>query len=75
MTRLPAMSYRELTRRLRAAGFAFDRHAKGSHEIWMNFKTKRRATIPNHPGDIPRGTIMAILRGAGLTTRAFLDLE
>ncbi|WP_419636051.1 type II toxin-antitoxin system HicA family toxin [Thiolapillus sp.] len=30
-------------------------------------------TIPNHPGDMPEGTLRAILRQAGVTVEAFLD--
>ncbi len=51
MSRLPAMTYREVVQRLRAAGFEFDRQAKGSHEIWYNPKNKRRTTVPHHPGN------------------------
>ena len=28
-------------------------------------------TIPNHPGDIPEGTLRAILRQAGISADAF----
>jgi predicted RNA binding protein YcfA (HicA-like mRNA interferase family) len=68
------MSYRETVRRLRAAGFAFDRRAKGSHEVWYNPETHRRVTVPHHPGDLPMGTLRAIIREAGLTVDAFLSL-
>ena len=34
MTRAPSLTAREVVRILRAAGFVFDRQAKGSHEIW-----------------------------------------
>lgn len=74
MTRLPAMTYRDIIRRLRATGFRFDRQAKGSHEIWYNPQTHRRTTIPNHPGDLSRGTLRAIIRQAGLTVDEFLEL-
>ncbi len=33
-----------------------------------------RTTIPNHPGDIPQGTIRAILRQARIDVNAFLKL-
>jgi predicted RNA binding protein YcfA (HicA-like mRNA interferase family) len=46
MSRLPAMTYHEVVQRLRAAGFGFDRQAKGSHEIWYNQKTKRERPCP-----------------------------
>jgi predicted RNA binding protein YcfA (HicA-like mRNA interferase family) len=66
------MTYRDVTRRLRAKGFAFDRQAKGSHEIWFNPQTRRRTTIPNHPGDLPRGTLRAIVRQAGISLKEFI---
>ena len=72
MTRLPALTYREVIARLRQAGFVFDRQAKGSHEIWYNPATHRRITVPNHPGAIPRGTLHAIIQEAGLSVDEFL---
>lgn len=53
-------------------GFAFDRHAAGSHEIWYNEYIERYTTIPNHPGDMPEGTLCAILKQAGIEPDAFL---
>jgi len=75
MSRLPAMTYREVVQRLRAAGFEFDRQAKGSHEIWYNPKNKRRTTVPHHPGNLPAGTLRAIIRETGLTVDEFLELK
>lgn len=49
MSKLPEVSYKDLIKKLRRAGFIFDRQAKGSHEIWYNPKTKRRTTIPTPP--------------------------
>ena len=66
------MTYRELIRRLRAKGFVFDRQAKGSHEIWYNALTRRRTTVPNHPGDLPPGTLRAIVRQAGISVDEFM---
>lgn len=74
MGRLAGFTHRKVTRRLRQLGFELDRQAKGSHEIWRNPTTKRRTTIPNHPGTIPEGTLRAILRGAGITPEQFLDV-
>jgi len=53
-------------------GFAFDRQAAGSHEIWDNPQTHRYTTLPNHPGDMPEGTLRAILRQAGIEPEEFL---
>ncbi|HNS01073.1 MAG TPA: type II toxin-antitoxin system HicA family toxin [Anaerolineae bacterium] len=73
MTRLPELTYREVISRLRRAGFVFDRQAKGSHEIWYNPTTRRRTTVPNHPGAIARGTLRAIIREAGLSVEEFFE--
>ncbi len=51
----------------------FDRQAAGSHEIWYNRQTSRYTTIPNHPGDMPEGTLRAILKQAGITPESFLN--
>ena len=53
-------------------GFAFDRQAAGSHEIWYNKKTNHYKTIPNHSGDLPEGTLRAILKEAGIDPNEFL---
>ena len=73
MGRLAGFHYREITKRLKTLGFAFDRHAAGSHEIWYNAKTRRYTTVPNHPGDMPEGTLRAILRQAGVNLDEFLS--
>ena len=73
MGRLAGFGYREIVRKLRALGLEFHRNAAGSHEIWRNPATGRMTTIPNHPGDMPEGTLRAILRAAGLTPDEFLD--
>jgi len=56
------MTYRELTRKLRSLGCELKRQSKGSHEIWHNPKTNRSCSIPNHSGDIPKGTLSSILK-------------
>lgn len=71
MGRLAGFRYREITRRLRDFGFGFLRQAAGSHEIWFNPKTGRYTTLPNHPGDMPEGTLRAILRQAAITPEEF----
>lgn len=73
MGRLAGLGYRGIVRRLKQLGFQFDRHAAGSHEIWYNPTTKRYTTIPNHPGDMPEGTLRAILKQAGVQTEEFLS--
>ena len=72
MGRLVGFRYREIVKRLKAFGFAFDRQAAGSHEIWYNELTDRYTTIPNHPGDMLEGTLRAILKEAGISPDDFL---
>ncbi|OPZ10638.1 MAG: YcfA-like protein [Alphaproteobacteria bacterium ADurb.BinA280] len=72
MGRLAGFRYREIARRLKALGFAFDRQASGSHEIWFNVTTNRYTTLVNHPGDTPEGTLRAILKQAGVEPDEFL---
>ena len=74
MGRLAGLSYRDVVGRLRRAGFEFDRHAKGSHEIWWHPSSRRRTTVPNHPGDLDEGTVRAVIRQAGITVDDFLAL-
>jgi predicted RNA binding protein YcfA (HicA-like mRNA interferase family) len=72
--RLAGFSYRQTIKKLRKAGFEFDRYAKGSHEIWKNKETKKRTTVPNHPGSLPEGTVRAIVNQAGISVEEFLNL-
>jgi len=74
MGRLSGFRYREVTHKLKELGFSFDRQAAGSHEIWFNADTKRYTTIPNHPGDLPEGTLHAILKQAGVRAEEFLKI-
>lgn len=64
MGRLAGYRYRDIIKRLKELGLRFHRQATGSHEIWLNESLRRYTTIPNHPGDMPEGTLRAILRQA-----------
>lgn len=72
MGRLSGLKYRQVIKKLKKFGFTFHRQAAGSHEIWYNEETKRFTTIPNHPGDIPEGTLQAILKQADIDINKFL---
>ena len=75
MTNIPSLTAIQAIRKIKKAGFVFDRQAKGSHEIWYNPKTKKRVVIPNHPGkDLPRKTLRSIINQSGLTIDDFLKL-
>ena len=69
MGRLSGFRYKEVVRKLKRCGFAFDRQAAGSHEIWYSATAN---LVPNHPGDVPEGTLRAILKQAHIEVDEFL---
>ena len=73
MGRLSGFRYRQIINRLKKHGFVFDRQAAGSHEIWYNKRTDKYTTIPNHPGEMPEGTLRAILKQADISPSSFLE--
>jgi len=73
MGRLGGFSYRDVVKRLKQFGFEFHRQASGSHEVWYSPTTNRYTTLPNHTGDMPEGTLRAILKQANITPEEFLD--
>jgi len=52
-------------------------YVSGSREkvkaLWFNETTKKITTVPHHPGDIPEGTLHAILKQAGISPDDFLS--
>ena len=74
MSKLPEISYRELIRKIRKAGFVFDRQAKGSYEIWYHPEKILRTTIPNHSKPISKTTLRAIINQIGLSIEEFNGL-
>lgn len=74
MTHLPSLKVREIIRRLRKAGFMKWRQS-GSHLSMYRSSDNRTVTIPVHFGrDIPKGTLRAIIREAGLSVEEFNKL-
>jgi predicted RNA binding protein YcfA (HicA-like mRNA interferase family) len=75
MGRLAGFRYRDIIKKLKKCGFEFYHQAAGSHELWYNPKTKRFTTIPNHSGDMPEGTLKAILKQANIDADIFLKIK
>lgn len=75
--RLPSLSFKQIIRALRAAGFieAPDR-GKGSHRAFVkkDVNDRIRLVIVPQGKDIPRGTLLAILDQSGLSKEEFLSL-
>jgi predicted RNA binding protein YcfA (HicA-like mRNA interferase family) len=72
MSRLSGFRYRQIIHTLKKLGFEFYRQAAGSHEIWYNPITNKFTTIPNHTGDMPEGTLRAILKQVDIDLDEFL---
>ena len=68
------MTHAELSRTLRALGCVLKRQGRGSHEIWHSPTVNRSAVIPSHSGDIPTGTLRAILKQLGVQRADFDSL-
>ncbi len=73
MGALAGFRYRQVVKRLKQLGLEFHRQAAGSHEIWFSTASGRYTTIPNHSGDLPEGTLRAILKQAGIEADDFLQ--
>lgn len=72
MGRLSGFRYRDVVGRLRSFGFRFDRQAAGSHELWFHAERNLYTVLPNHPSDIPAGTLRAILKQAEIAPEDLL---
>jgi predicted RNA binding protein YcfA (HicA-like mRNA interferase family) len=73
MSRIPSLTPRHVVAALERCGFVVVRIV-GSHYQLFNERTRRHTTMPQHKGDLPRGTVSAIIHQAGLTRQEFLDV-
>ncbi len=73
MTRLPAVTPQEVIRALTRAGFFFH-HATGSHHAYKHPTRPGQVVVPFHRRDLKRGTLLSILKQAGLSRQQFLEL-
>jgi predicted RNA binding protein YcfA (HicA-like mRNA interferase family) len=72
MPKLPAVKPRQIVRFLEQNGFILD-HTSGSHLIFYNAVSRRRAVVPQHNRDVPKGTLLSLLREAGFTREELID--
>lgn len=73
MPKLPALTPRKIIRVLEKKGFVLDR-TKGSHHIYYNPELKRRVVVPLPKKDLPKGTLLEILKQAGISKEELRDL-
>ncbi|MGA2222419.1 MAG: type II toxin-antitoxin system HicA family toxin [Verrucomicrobiia bacterium] len=72
MSKLVPISHRELARKLIHAGFVEIRTSR--HPVYYHAAKDLTIPIPRHPGDVPKGTLRAIIREMGLTVDEFSEL-
>ena len=68
---MPALKPREVERILLNAGFVMDT-TKSGHRTYHHPVKGRFTTVSFHPGDIPTGTLRAIIHQSGMTVEDFL---
>ena len=73
MPKLPLLSGKDAVKAFHKLGYELD-HQTGSHMILRNINSPhRRLTVPNHR-EIAKGTLLAIIKQAGLTREEFFTL-
>ena len=65
MPKLPSLTPQKVIKILEKNGFILDR-IKGSHHIYYHLETKRMVVVPFHKRDLPKGTLLEILKQAGI---------
>jgi len=66
MPKLPSLTPQKIIKILEKKGFVLDR-IKGSHHIYYNSETKKRVIVPLHKRDLPKGTLLEILKQADIS--------
>ena len=74
MPKLPNLTPQKTIAILESRGFVLDR-IKGSHHIFFHPETKRRVIVPVHRKDLPVGTLVEILKQAGIERDELRDLQ
>ena len=73
MSKLKPLSYREVIKKARRAGFVFRRRTTGTHEVWWNEEKKRTCVIPHHK-EVSIGTLRSIINQMDISREDFLRL-
>ena len=73
MPKLPSITPQKVIKILKKSGFKLDR-TKGSHHIYYHGITKKRVVVPMHKKDLPKGTLLEILKQAGISKDELSDL-
>ncbi|OHA03451.1 MAG: hypothetical protein A3J58_03590 [Candidatus Sungbacteria bacterium RIFCSPHIGHO2_02_FULL_52_23] len=66
MSKPPSLTPKKIIAVLKRNGFCLD-HTTGSHFVFYHPVTKRRTVVAYHTKALPKGTLIAILKQAGLS--------
>jgi predicted RNA binding protein YcfA (HicA-like mRNA interferase family) len=72
MPKLITITYRELSGKLKRAGYIEVRTSR--HPVFYLASKNLTIPVPKHPGDIPKGTLRAIVREMGISVDEFNNL-
>jgi predicted RNA binding protein YcfA (HicA-like mRNA interferase family) len=72
LPKLPSLTPKKVIRILEKHGFQLD-HSSGSQMVYYHPEKRRRVTVPFHRRDIPKGTLVAILKQAGIEKEELTD--
>jgi predicted RNA binding protein YcfA (HicA-like mRNA interferase family) len=73
MPKILSLTPKQVIKKLRKLGFVEHRQ-EGSHAIYRHRISRKRAVIPFHTKDIPKGTLSSLLREAGIGRKEFLNV-
>uniref|UniRef100_A0A7V5XH33 Addiction module toxin, HicA family n=1 Tax=Thermodesulfobacterium geofontis TaxID=1295609 RepID=A0A7V5XH33_9BACT len=73
MSKLPSLTSQEIIQILEKKGFYLKR-SKGSHKIFYNPKTKKLVVVPFHKKELPKGTLLEILKQAGISREEITEI-
>lgn len=72
MPKLIPIAHRELARKLKYAGYVEIRTTR--HPVYYLAGKNLTIPVPQHPGDVPKGTLRAIVREMGMSVEEFNSL-
>ena len=67
--RLKVVTYKELAKKLRHAGYQIIRTSK--HPVYYKQEGNITIPVPDHPGDVPKGLLRKIIKDMGITIEEF----
>ncbi len=72
MPKTPSLTPEKIINILKKKGFKLDR-IKGSHHIFYHPEMKRRVIVALHKKNLPKGTLLEILKQAGISKDELKD--